>query len=278
MGWVILFGLMAGAPAMIIAGPLYTGFAERRGWLDVAPQEETAQIMPSLPGQNDNLARAAILTIAVPLVLILMATFATATMDENGPYGALMKTMMFIGHPFNALLMGCGAAYIAFRPNDETGRALYSKALSRALEPTGAVILITGAGGAFKQVLIDTGAGNALAGAATSAGLTPIVAGFVLALLVRAAQGSATVAMITAAGLTAPIAAAAQLSAPQTALVVIAIAAGGTALSHVNDSGFWLVNRYFGQTEAQTLQTWTVSASLVGLVGFIVALLLSVFV
>lgn len=290
LGWVILFGLLAGAPAMLIAGPLYTGFAERRGWLGSAPPDLNLQYSdeandPSATSENpdsfdysDRLARAAILTIAVPLVLILLATFAAAIVDEDGRNGPLMQGLMFIGHPFTALLIGCGAAYLAFRPNDEAGRTLYSKALSRALEPTGAVILITGAGGAFKQVLIDTGAGSALARAATSAGLTPIAAGFILALLVRAAQGSATVAMITAAGLTAPIAAAAQLNAPQTALVVIAIAAGGTALSHVNDSGFWLVNRYFGQTEAQTLRTWTVSASLVGGVGFMVALVLSVFV
>jgi len=96
-------------------------------------------------------------------------------------------------------------------------------ALSKALEPTGAVILITGAGGAFKQVLIATGAGQALAEATIAIGLTPIVAGFVLALLVRVAQGSATVAMITAAGLTAPIVTLAELSAPQTALLSVIV-------------------------------------------------------
>jgi len=198
LGWVILFGLIAGAAAMIIAGPLYTQFAEKRGWLEAErePPLQTAETVTA----------------------------------------------------------------------------------SKALEPTGAVILITGAGGAFKQVLIETGAGKALAEASVSAGLTPIVAGFVLALLVRVAQGSATVAMITAAGLTAPIVTLAALSAPQTALVVIAIAAGASACSHVNDSGFWLVNRYFGQSEAQTLKTWTVCATLVGFVGFAIAFVLSLIV
>ena len=132
-----------------------------------------------------------------------------------------------------------------------------------------AVILVTGAGGAFKQVLVDTGAGTQLANAALSFGMTPLVAGYVLAVLIRVAQGSATVAMITAAGLVAPIAAAAGLSAPELALVALAVACGAAALSHVNDSGFWLVNRIFGLTERETFRTWTVTATLVSLVGFL---------
>lgn len=285
LGYVILFGMMAGACAMLVAGPLYTGFANRRGWLETdgeaafdggaAPVDGSALISADIaPEQTARMAKTALITILIPLALILIGTICKAALSG----GALLTFITFAGHPFVALLIGCGAAYLAFRPKDERGQALYRRALSRALEPTGAVILITGAGGAFKQVLIGTGAGNALAQAASAAGLTPIAAGFVLALLVRLAQGSATVAMITAAGLTAPIVTLAGLSAPQTALVVIAIAAGASACSHVNDSGFWLVNRYFGQTEAQTLRTWTVSATLVGFVGFGVALLLSLIV
>lgn len=274
LGWVIAFGLIAGAAAMIAAGPLYTKFAHSRGWLetDEAPPfqlTETAQV-----GGGAKLAKTAMAVILVPLALILIGTISKSVMGD----GPLLSFISFAGHPIVALLIACGLGYIAFKPDTKEGQAIYTKALSKALEPTGAVILITGAGGAFKQVLIETGAGKALAQAASSAGLTPIVAGFVLALLVRIAQGSATVAMITAAGLTAPIVSLAQLSAPQSALVVIAIAAGASACSHVNDSGFWLVNRYFGQTEAQTLRTWTVSATIVGFVGFGVALILSVFV
>ena len=274
LGWVILFGLFAGAAAMIVAGPLYTKFAETRGWLeaDRPPPLQTTETVAAEDGAK--MAKIALTVIAVPLLLILIGTVSKALMTE----GTLLSLITFIGHPITALLIACGLGYLAFKPQTEAGQEIYRKALSKALEPTGAVILITGAGGAFKQVLIETGAGKALAEATTSVGLTPIVAGFVLALLVRVAQGSATVAMITAAGLTAPIVTLAALSAPQTALVVIAIAAGASACSHVNDSGFWLVNRYFGQTEAQTLKTWTVSATLVGFVGFGVALVLSLFV
>ena len=271
LGWVILFGLAAGAAAMIIAGPLFTRFAETRGWLE-ADAPPPLQSSASVEAENGaQMARIALSVIAVPLLLILIGTVSKTLMSA----GPLLQFISFVGHPITALLIACGLGYLAFKPKTSEGQAVYRKALSKALEPTGAVILITGAGGAFKQVLINTGAGQALAEGATSMGLTPLVAGFVLALLVRVAQGSATVAMITAAGLTAPIVTLAQLSAPQTALVVIAIAAGASACSHVNDSGFWLVNRYFGQTEAQTLRTWTVSATLVGFVGFAVALLLS---
>ena len=274
LGWVILFGLIAGAAAMVIAGPLYTQFAEKRGWLNTSrtPPLQAAETAAAEDGAQ--MAKIALAVIAVPLLLILIGTLCKAIM----PDGQALRFITFIGHPITALLIACGLGYIAFKPKSADGQAIYRRALSKALEPTGAVILITGAGGAFKQVLIATGAGQALAEATIAIGLTPIVAGFVLALLVRVAQGSATVAMITAAGLTAPIVTLAELSAPQTALVVIAIAAGASACSHVNDSGFWLVNRYFGQSEAQTLRTWTVTATLVGFVGFIAALLLSVIV
>ena len=274
LGWVILFGLIAGAFAMVIAGPLFTRFAETRGWLE-ADREPPLQSKESVAAENGaQMAKIALAVIALPLLLILIGTVSKALLN-GGPF---LQLVTFMGHPITALLLACGLGYLAFKPKTLEGQAVYRKALSKALEPTGAVILITGAGGAFKQVLIETGAGKALAEATMSAGLTPLIAGFVLALLVRIAQGSATVAMITAAGLTAPIVTLAELSAPQTALVVIAIAAGASACSHVNDSGFWLVNRYFGQSEAQTLRTWTISATLVGFAGFAVALLLSLLV
>jgi len=151
-------------------------------------------------------------------------------------------------------------------------------ALSRAVEPTAIILLVTGAGGAFKQVLVDTGAGKALAEASLGAGLGPIVAGFFLASIIRIAQGSATVAMLTAAGLAAPIAAAAGLGPFGLALMTIAIASGATMFSHVNDSGFWLVSRFFDLSTAETLRSWTVASTLVGLTGFIVTMLLALWV
>ena len=146
--------------------------------------------------------------------------------------------------------------------------------VNKALEPAGIIILVTGAGGVFKQVLIDSGVGQVLGDMMSASGLPYLVLAFVVAALIRVAQGSATVAMVTAAGLIGPILQQNNVEGPQLALATIAIAAGGTILSHVNDSGFWLVNRFFGLTEKETLQSWTVAVTIVSLVGFAMVLLL----
>ncbi|OLF81112.1 hypothetical protein AWH62_00075 [Maricaulis sp. W15] len=278
LGLVILFGVVAGLPALALAGPIYAGWLDRRGLLAGTPDrgltmETPAGASDATPARAGAAVWAAGL-ICLPLVLILAGTLAA----RLGIGGLAGDVIAFVGHPFMALLIACGATFLVFRPTDDAARARLGEGLSRALEPSGAVILVTGAGGAFKQVLVDTGAGAQLANAATALGLAPLVAGFVLALLVRVAQGSATVAMITAAGLTAPLASAAGLAPPDLALCVIAIAAGATALSHVNDSGFWLVSRIFGLNEQQTLQSWTVATLIIGLAGFATSLILSLLV
>jgi Gnt-I system low-affinity gluconate transporter len=149
---------------------------------------------------------------------------------------------------------------------------------TKAMGPAGIIILITGAGGVFKEVLVDSGIGNMLAESMSNSALPPIALAWIIAVAVRVTQGSATVAMITAAGIMAPILEAFELNNPQLALVVIAIAAGASILSHVNDAGFWLVGKYFGLSEKQTLQSWTVMVTIVAVVGFVFALALSFFV
>jgi Gnt-I system low-affinity gluconate transporter len=270
LGLVILFGLLAGLPALALAGPLFAGWLDRAGYLPVgAVSGETAR-----PTKRPAKAGLTAALISLPLLLILAGTLA-ARFDLPP---ALGYSLAVIGHPFMALLLACGLTWLAFRPTSDEQRRHFSDGIARALEPTGAVILVTGAGGAFKQVLVDTGAGAQLAEGTMALGLVPLVAGFVLALLVRVAQGSATVAMITAAGLTAPLADAAGLGPAHLALCVIAIAAGATALSHVNDSGFWLVSRIFGLDVRQTLASWTIATLIIGLAGFAGALILSMLV
>lgn len=148
--------------------------------------------------------------------------------------------------------------------------------VNSALGPVAAIILITGAGGMFGGVLRASGIGTALADVLEDVGLPVIVAAFVIAVLLRVAQGSATVALTTAAGLISPVVEASSgLSEADLALIVIAIAGGATVLSHVNDSGFWLVSRFFEMDEKTTLKTWTVMVTLLGTLGFVLALLLS---
>jgi H+/gluconate symporter-like permease len=145
--------------------------------------------------------------------------------------------------------------------------------LVRALEPAGIIILITGAGGVLKQVLVDTGVGKALAMHLLEWGLGPLTLGFCVAWVVRVMQGSATVAMLTSAGLVVPTLGA-DVTQVERALCVIAVAAGATCTSIVNDSGFWLVGRYLGLSVPETLRTWSVLTTIVGSVGFLVVLLL----
>lgn len=259
LGLVIVCGMIAGLPAMLVAGPMFALFAERRGWLpmgDGAYQPAEDPVEPA-----NGMAWRASLAILIPIALIVSAAIAAHVGIES-------SVLSFLGHPFVALLIGCAAAAWVLRPINEEGRDRLKQGLARAFEPTAVILLVTGAGGAFKQVLVDTGASELLAMGLLGAGLGPIVAGFVLAALIRIAQGSATVAMLTAAGLTAPLATSAGMDAWDLARMVIAIAAGASVLSHVNDSGFWLVSRYFGLTEGETLKSWTAASTLVGLVGF----------
>jgi Gnt-I system low-affinity gluconate transporter len=148
---------------------------------------------------------------------------------------------------------------------------------NKALAPAGLIILITGAGGVLKQVLVDSGIGKIMAESLAGSALPPIVLAWLLAAIVRLAQGSATVAMITAAGILAPALVAFNLSEPQLALIVLSIASGATIASHVNDSGFWLVGKYLGMTEKQTLQSWTVMETIIAVCGLAFTLLASLF-
>ena len=148
---------------------------------------------------------------------------------------------------------------------------------SSALQPAGVIILVTGAGGVFKQVLIDSGVGDALGNMLAGSGLPIVILAFILSASVRVIQGSATVAMLTACGLIIPILEPLNLDGAQLAAITIAIGGGSIVLSHVNDSGFWLANRFLGLSEKQTLQTWTVMETIIGTTGGIVAVIISAF-
>ena len=273
LGDVIRFGLLAGVPSMLIGGPLYARFAEARGWLGEALASDPNEAMEEgQPLENRSLAVRALACILVPLVLIVLGAVSNSLFAQMPD---MVSALKFFGHPFVALLIACGLAWALLRTSDHASQENLKEGLSRAFEPTAAIILVTGAGGAFKQVLIDTGAGAAMAEATLALGLTPIVASFILAALVRIAQGSATVAMLTAAGLVAPIAVTLGVGQADLALMTIAIAAGATVASHVNDSGFWLVSKYFDLSLSQTLRTWSVASTLVGLTGFAAVLLMA---
>nr|WP_281363311.1 GntP family permease [Nocardioides perillae] len=211
----------------------------------------------------------------LPFVLIafdtVLATLASAgVVDEEATWVASLR---LLGNTTVALLL---TTLVAIFTLGTRGRSLsdVGTILDKALAPICSIILITGAGGMFGGVLELSGIGEALSGSLSDLGMSLVLQAFVVSTLLRVAQGSATVALTTASGLLAPAAAAASLGELQLVLLVVAIAAGATVLSHVNDSGFWLVSRFFGMDEATTLKTWTVMETTLGLAAFGCALAL----
>jgi Gnt-I system low-affinity gluconate transporter len=273
LGWVILLGIVVGFPTTIIAGLFYGKFISNKIFVNVPTafdeQPDQRQVVQPLVGTIIGL-------IALPIVLILLKTVSDAFFSSHE--GWWLGLLQFAGHPIVALLLSTLLAlYFLGTRMGYTKEQLQEVSL-KALGPTGIIVLITGAGGVFKQLLIDTGAGAMLATQFSKLNATPLLMAFVLALIIRLVQGSATVAMVTSAGIMAPIILPIAMSMPMKALMVISIAAGASGFSHVNDSGFWLVNRYMGMSEMDTLKSWTMMTGVLSLTALVLVLLASLFV
>ncbi|WP_017298647.1 gluconate:H+ symporter [Nodosilinea nodulosa] len=275
LGWVILMGLIAGIPAMAIGGVFFGKKIAGKIHLTV-PTEMEVEDQPTQGTVDKALPSFAmvITLVAVPLVLILLNTVLGVALPEDN---AVRNWAAFIGHPFTALTIVTLLSFYFLGTQRGYTRNDIQRIATKSFEPIGLIILVTGAGGVFGRTLIKTGVGEALANAMAASNLPIILLAFLIATVVRVSQGSATVSMVTAAGLVAPAVEMANYSAPMVGAIVIAIASGATVLSHVNDSGFWLVGRFLGMTEKQTLQSWTVMETIVGVVGLIVMLIVSLF-
>jgi gluconate:H+ symporter, GntP family len=211
----------------------------------------------------------------LPLVLISFDT-VLGTLVEAGTLSddqTWVDALRLLGNTTVALLITTLAAIAVLRPRGQSLSEV-SGILDKALGPVCAIILITGAGGMFGGVLELSGIGAALSGSLADLGISLIFQAFVISTLLRVAQGSATVALTTTAGLIAGPVEAAGLGSFELVLLVVAIAAGATVLSHVNDSGFWLVSRFFGMDEKTTLKTWTVMETTLGVSAFVIAVVL----
>jgi GntP family gluconate:H+ symporter len=211
----------------------------------------------------------------IPLVLISFDTVldtlgTTGAVDEDAGWVEFLRLLGFT--PIALLVTVLVGIAVLGRPR--ASLADVNTILDQALGPVCAIILITGAGGMFGGVLELSGIGDALSTSLSDLGMSLIFQAFVIATVLRVAQGSATVALTTASGLIAPAAASADLGEFKLTLLVVAIAAGATVLSHVNDSGFWLVSRFFGMDEKTTLKTWTVMETTLGVAAFAIALAL----
>jgi gluconate:H+ symporter, GntP family len=215
----------------------------------------------------------------IPFVLIsfdtVLATLVSAGVLEEGT--GWVEFLGVLGFTPVALLITVLVAILVLgRPNASMARI--SEILDGALGPICTIILITGAGGMFGGVLELSGIGAALSNSLSDLGMSLVVQAFVIATLLRVAQGSATVALTTASGVIATSVKAAELGDFHIALLVVAIAAGATVLSHVNDSGFWLVSRFFEMDVKTTLKTWTVMETTLGVSAFVIAAVLWVVV
>jgi Gnt-I system low-affinity gluconate transporter len=210
--------------------------------------------------------------IVIPLALIVANTLVQR-MPANGlQHIAVLKNIFnLIGHPFAALIIANLLAWYLLGVRRKISREKLLEITTKSLAPAGTIILLTGAGGVLKEVLVATGSGEMLATSMTSAGIPVFLFAFIAAALIRILQGSATVSMITSAGLTAPLLTTMDMSQIDLACTVIAIASGATFCSHVNDSGFWLVSQYLGLSEKQTFRSWTMMTMIIGITGLICA-------
>lgn len=277
LGWVVMMGLLVGIPTAAIAGPLFGRFIAKRIYV---PVPEIFQDMGNADEKDQKKLPAFGIIAALvmtPLTLILMGTFIKLGVDKGGIENTLLtKVLIFMGHPFTALIIATLLSILMCIKQNMSRQTILDLS-TKALGPAGIIILVTGAGGVLKQILVDSGIGKMLAESLADSSIPIIVLAWVLSSLVRITQGSATVAMITAAGIISPLLSTFNLSQPNVALIVIAIAAGATILSHVNDSGFWIVSKYLGMNEKQTLRSWTIMETLIAVCGLAFTLILSLF-
>jgi GntP family gluconate:H+ symporter len=308
LGLTLALGLLIAIPTVIIAGPVFGSFVGNRilatppeallpthevvgagstgrsGDADVdraVDREEDVERYRELhgaaPGAAATIGRRrpafgpAVITILVPVVLMLLRAIGELLFDEGN---ALRAVLTLIGTPVVALLAGLVLAMITMGFRAGFTRSEVSATVGGALPGIAGILLIVGAGGGFKQVLIDAGVGEVVAQAAEGANISALVLGWLVAVGIRLATGSATVATITAAGIVTPLAAG--LPSSEVALLVLAIGSGSLFFSHVNDAGFWLVKEYFGLTVGETIRSWSVMETIISVVGLAGVLLLSV--
>jgi len=272
IGKTIFYGLIVGLPTAMIAGPIFGKFISK-----YVPGEASPELMEQLAREPE--ARElpgfgiTLITVLLPVALMLLKTFADVALDEKN---IVRQWMDFIGHPITALLAALLLSLYTFG----TARGFTAKQIMKfvddSLAPTAAIVLIIGAGGGFKQMLVASGVGNAIGQMALHAQVSPILLAWLVAGLIRIATGSATVATITGAGIVAPLAT--MVPGVNRELLVLATGAGSLILSHVNDAGFWLVKQYFNMSVAETFKTWTVMETLISVVAIVFIMLLSMVV
>jgi GntP family gluconate:H+ symporter len=268
-GRTLFYSLILGLPLSILSGPLYARYICRRVHVEPGLMAEQFTNVVT-PARTPTLA-VTVTTMLMPVLLMLFASAAQIVM----PDGALRRAIIFCGSPLVAMMLATVLALFTFGRACGFDRARLLKFADESLPPIAGVLLVVGAGGGFGRVLVLAHVDTAISQAMAGLQLSPLVLGWVIASLLRVSVGSATVSVITAASIMAPIVA----GMPQVnkELLVVSIGAGSLIASHVNDGGFWLVEEYLNMSVPQTLATWTVIETIIAVVGLGGVLLLSVF-
>ncbi|WP_313249232.1 gluconate:H+ symporter [Stenotrophomonas acidaminiphila] len=261
VGRTVFYALLVGLPTAALAGPVFARVVAPRVALPAHNPMEAALLdedhgrIPDdqLPGFGITLA-----TVLLPVVLMLLGGWADQIAT---PGSALNHGLRFIGHSVVALLLATLLSFVTLGRMRGFNREQILRFSQECLAPTAAITLLVGAGGGLNGILVHTGVASQIIDLSRQFQLSPLLMGWTMAALMRIATGSATVAMTTASGIVAPIAAA--LGYPHPELLVLATGAGSVVLSHVNDGGFWLVKEYFNMSVAQTFKTWTVLETLI---------------
>ncbi|AXK33747.1 GntP family permease [Streptomyces armeniacus] len=285
LGMVILMGVVCGIPA-VLAAWAYAAWIGERVFVEV-PQDMVEAVEESRKAIEDDQRASGVKPvetpasvgtvlgiIGTPLVLILAATFSSIALDPS----TFRSVVEFLGHPFVALTIALLLSFYLLGIRRGWSRKSLETVCTASLKPVGNILLVVGAGGIFGAVLAGSGIADALADTFNDMGLPVILLAYLISLVLRVAQGSATVAIVTTAGIVAPLLAQGDYSQAHTALVIMAISAGSIFASHVNDGGFWIVAKYFGISERDTLKSWTVLESVLSVAGFAVAAAVSLLV
>ncbi len=271
LGWVILIGTFCGTIAMIVAGPIWGSICGKKYMVPVPERISSQEDFDDakLPPFGTIVA-----IIMIPLLFIICDSVCGVILPEEHMIAVLFS---FLGEPFVAMLIATVVAMLVLGLKHGYNMEQLENIMTKSLEPTGLIMLVTACGGVLRYVLQYSGLGDLIGSAVSSMSLPLVVLAFLVAVLVRISVGSATVAMTMAAGIVSAIPGISELSPLYLACVTAAVAGGSTVLSHFNDSGFWLVKSLVGLDEKTTLTTWTVMETLVGVTGFLVALVISFF-
>jgi GntP family gluconate:H+ symporter len=280
LGVTLALGVLVAIPTVIIAGPLFSKVAAR--WVDVPVPEKMLPRRPSeeldaATGEPGRTAAglpsfgATLATVLLPVVLMLAKALVDIVVDD--PESTVQRVFDVIGSPLIALLAAVLVGMFTLGRAAGFSKGRITETVEKSLAPIAGILLIVGAGGGFKQTLIDSGVGQMVLQISEDWAIPAVLLAWLIAVVIRLATGSATVATVSAAGLVAPLAA--DMSITQAALLVLAIGAGSLFFSHVNDAGFWLVKEYFGMNVGQTIKTWSVMETIISVVAGAFVLLLS---